>query len=171
MSTENGVRRSLALVSVKLMKSDWITGQAVKTRKSRQNGRARIQAARPSRQAVGPALAARRCGACPSRPLGGDGRGVALGGGGIMVSSPVPMESACCCTVFRAAAGSAPDLVTFSISVSKEVTTCSHVGNYGGAWAVSSCLPKTASFVSAVRAGSCQALLTDGQVGRHAGTT
>ena len=92
---------------------------------------------------------------------GADGGGVALGGGG-HGQFPVPMDSACFCTVFSAAAGSAPVLVTFSISVSNEVTTCSHVGNDGGAWAVSSCLPKTASFLSAVRAGSCHALLTAG---------
>ena len=49
-STEKGVRRSLALVSVKLMKSDWSTGQTVKTRNSSRNGSARIHAARPSRR-------------------------------------------------------------------------------------------------------------------------
>src|SRR6478735_987701 len=50
MLTAKGFRRSRALVSVKLMKSDWTTGHAVKARKSRQNGTARIQAARPSRR-------------------------------------------------------------------------------------------------------------------------
>ena len=50
MSTENGVRRSFARVSVTLMNRDWITGQSVNVRKSRQNGSARIHAALPSRR-------------------------------------------------------------------------------------------------------------------------
>src|SRR6478735_1228103 len=45
MLTPNGSLRSFALVSVKLMKNDWITGHAVKARKSTQNGRARSHAA------------------------------------------------------------------------------------------------------------------------------
>ena len=48
--TANGVFRSRDRVSVKLMKSDWITGHTVKVRNSRQNGSARAQAARPSRR-------------------------------------------------------------------------------------------------------------------------
>jgi len=43
------------------------------------------------------------------------------------------MDSACFCTVLSEAAGSAPDFVIFSSSLSNEVTTCSHVGNDGGA--------------------------------------
>src|SRR3954447_8345174 len=43
--TPKGSFRSFALVSVKLMKNDWITGQAVKTRKRTQNGRASTHAA------------------------------------------------------------------------------------------------------------------------------
>src|SRR5690349_24704526 len=73
------------------------------------------------------------------------------------------MESACCWAVLRPWAGSSPVLVIFSISVSRALTACSHVGNDGGALAVSSCLPKTASFLSAARVGSCHALFTDGR--------
>src|SRR5450756_1294244 len=73
------------------------------------------------------------------------------------------MEPALDCTVFSAAAGSRPDLVTFSISVSNAAATCSQVAVAGGAFASSSCLPNTASFGSAVNAGSDQALFTDGR--------
>src|SRR3954469_19729737 len=88
--TENGFRRSRALVSVKLMKSDCSTGHAVKARKSRQKGIARIQAARPSRRRAEPT----RPGEPPSPAPRDDpvsGRPGAVTGGGVTgpVGDPV----------------------------------------------------------------------------------
>src|SRR5689334_20737715 len=73
------------------------------------------------------------------------------------------MDSACDWTDFSEALVSASCLVIFSSSVSNCATTCSHVANDGGAWAVLSCSPKTASFLSAAMDGSCHALCTDGR--------
>src|SRR6478735_10339131 len=53
--TLKGCFRSFALVSVKLMKNDWITGQAVKARKRMQNGRASTHAALVSARRPRPA--------------------------------------------------------------------------------------------------------------------
>lgn len=90
-----------------------MTGQAVNTENSRRKGSARIQAATPCRDL---------------KPVGrrGAGGGTATSGrDGVTVATtqlpvpvPVPMASALVCTDFTAAAGSAPDLVTFSISLS-----------------------------------------------------
>src|SRR5689334_24794275 len=73
------------------------------------------------------------------------------------------MDCACCWTVFSWAAGSAPVLVIFSMALSNVAITCSQVGNGGGAWAVLSCSPKTASFLSPCSVWSCQAEETDGR--------
>src|SRR5665647_814963 len=130
-----------------------MTGQAVKTVKSERKGRARIQAAllcfdRPLRR----------------RAAGGLGASELRAGAMVDIGQlPVPMESALTCTALSAAAGSKPLLVTFSISASNAEATSSQVAMAGGALASSSCLPKTASFSSAVRAGSCHALFTDGR--------
>src|SRR6478672_27949 len=59
------------------------------------------------------------------------------------------MDSACCWAVLSPVAGSSPVLVIFSISVSSPLTACSHVGNDGGALAVSSCLPAPPTFSTA----------------------
>ena len=112
------------------MKSDWTTGHIVKVRNSsaeRQGedpGGTPLPPAAPAGAGGGAGLTG-RCGRRGGRVLGG-GHGV----------WPVPIDWACVCTDFSAAAGSLPCLVTFSISVSNWATTCSQVAKDGGAWAV-----------------------------------
>src|SRR5688572_2274816 len=52
---------------------------------------------------------------------------------------------------------------SFSSSASRTLATCSHVGYGGGVLASLSCSPKTASCLSPVSAGSCQAACTAGR--------
>src|SRR5690349_15149371 len=65
--------------------------------------------------------------------------------------------------VFATAAGSAPDLASFSTSVSNTAATCSQVGNVGGALASLSCSPKTFRYGSPESVASCHADRTAGR--------
>src|SRR5580765_3041192 len=87
MLTANGLRRSRDLVSVKLMKSDWTTGHAVKVRKSRQKGSARTQAALPSRRALRPLLRGAPRGDRPCSPVAPAGAALVVT---VMASLPRP---------------------------------------------------------------------------------
>src|SRR5665647_2137026 len=111
-----------------------MTGHAVNTVNSAMNGSARIQAALLCRDEALP-----RRGWPLRRRAVGDFEAPSLRAGAMVDIGqlPVPMESALTCTALRAAAGSKPLLVTFSISESNAAATSSQVAMAGGALASS----------------------------------